>query len=121
MIDSTGKFWWIQLDEEAAARPDQPSFHAFAEGMHSDVRGEVITLPAGSNFDLPHDRWPRHLSIVIGIEGVLDAEIGGRTIGLRALSQLVVLPGVPCRLKAATPVTTIEWISLISMSPLKTG
>lgn len=120
MIDSTDKFWWIQLDEEAAARPDQPSFHAFAEGMHSDVRGVVITLACGGNFDLPHDRWPRHISIVIAIEGALDAEIDGRTIALRALSQLVVLPGVPCRL-TATSVATVEWISLISMSPLKTG
>jgi uncharacterized protein (DUF2249 family) len=61
VVVSTDKYWFAQLDEEAARRRDQRSFHWFAEGQHSDVRGQVFNLEDGGELRLPHDHWPRHL------------------------------------------------------------
>ena len=116
MVHSGDGFWNVQLDDEAAARSDQPSFHVFAEGMHSDVRGQIYNLTEGGELALPHDRWPRHLFVVIGISGSVDAEMANRAVGLRPLSQLVILPGVPCRLTARSA-AAVEVISLLSSPP----
>jgi len=37
-------YWTAQLDEVAAVNSDRRSFHVFAEGMHSDVRGQIYNL-----------------------------------------------------------------------------
>ena len=116
MVTSTERYWFAQLDQEAAQRRDRPSFHLFAEGQHSDVRGQVFNLDAGGAFALPHERWPQHLFVVIGIEGFVDAEIEGRTIAIGPHSQLVVLPGTPCKLTARSA-AALELISFASMPP----
>jgi len=116
MVISEEGFWHAQLDDEVTGRHDQGSFHVFAEGEHSDVRGQVYNLAEGGQLSIPHDRWPQHLFVVMGIAGSLDAEIGGRTLPLRALTQLVVLPGVPCRLTARSN-ASLEVISLRSHRP----
>lgn len=113
MVISGEGFWWAQLDEEASGRHDQGSFHVFAEAAHSDLRGRIYNLAEGGHLTIPHDRWPGHLFVVMGIAGTLDAEIGRRTVPLRALSQLVVLPGVPCRLTARSN-ASLEVLSLRS-------
>jgi len=46
VVISTSKYPFVQLDEEAALRGDQPSFHWFAEGQHSDVRGHADLFDA---------------------------------------------------------------------------
>ena len=92
MGESSDKFWITQLDEEASRRRDQSSFHVFAEGQHSDVRGQIYNLDEGSEVALPSDRWPHHLFVVIGIHGTVDAEVDGRAFPLRSHSQAVVLP-----------------------------
>ncbi len=115
IIAETG-FYWAQLDEEAAARRDQGSFHVFAEGAHSDVRGQVYNLKEGGQLTIPHESWPRHLFLLTGISGSLEAEIGRRMVPLRPLSQLVILPGVPCRLTAGSP-ASLQVVSLRSHGP----
>ena len=117
---STEKYWFAQLDQTASQRRDQPSFHVFAEGQHSDVRGQIFNLPAGGALALPAEQWAHHLFVVIGIEGAVDAEIEGRTFSMGPHSQLVVLPGTPCTLTARSA-AAIEVISLLSMPPRTTG
>jgi|SRR5579871_535853 len=117
---STESYWFSQLDQEAARRRDQRSFHVFAEGQHSDVRGQIYNFDAGRELVLPHDRWPQHLFVVVGIEGSVDADIGGRTFAMRPHSQLVVLPGTPCKLTARSQ-AAVELISLLSTAPGVTG
>ena len=120
MVISTDRYSFVQLDEEAARRRDQPSFHWFAEGQHSDVRGQVYNLAAGGELKLPHDRWPQHLFIVVGIDGTAEAQLDDRAVALRAQSHLVVLPRTPCTLRA-TSAASIELISLLSQPPRSTG
>ncbi len=120
MVISTEKYSFAQLDEEAGGRRDQRSFHMFAEGQHSDVRGQIFNLDVGGELALPHDRWPHHLFVVVGIAGSVGAEIEGRTFTMGPHSQLVVLPGTPCKLTARTA-AAIELISLLSMPPQRTG
>jgi hypothetical protein len=109
-------FWFVQLDDESARRRDQGSFHVFAEGVHSDVRGVIHNLSPGDSLVLPTEKWPRHLFIVVGISGALSARVRGEDFLLRAASQLVVLPGVACQLRAESP-AAIELLSLLSMHP----
>jgi hypothetical protein len=116
MVVSTDKYWFVQIDEEAVRRRDQPSFHWFAEGQHSDVRGQVFNLAAGGELQLPHDRWPLHLFIVVGIHGSVEAQVDDRVFAVRAHSQLVVLPGTPCMLRAGSA-ASVELISLLSTPP----
>jgi hypothetical protein len=117
---SSDKYWVTQLDEEATRRQDQGSFHVFAEGEHSDVRGQIYNLADGGEVVLPHDHWPRHLFVVIGIHETVDAHIEDAVFRLRAHSQLVVLPGTPCKL-SANLAAAIEVISLLSTPPRATG
>jgi hypothetical protein len=100
MIVSDDKFCWVQLDDEALARSDQRSFHVCAEGKLSDFRTQIYNLRAGDSVDAPSVRWPNHLSVIVCINGLVDAKLPDRTIELRRLSQLVVLPGVACTLTA---------------------
>jgi len=120
MASSGEGFWFTQLDAEAARRCDQRSFHAFAEGMHSDVRGQVLTLNAGDSHLLPDDRWPKHVFVILGLSGTVDATLAGRDFVLRTLSQLVVLPGVPCELRARSD-AAVELISFLSTPPTGPG
>jgi hypothetical protein len=113
---STDKSWFAQLDEESVRRQDEQSFHVFAEGRHSDIRGQIYSLQNGDKLELPHAQWPRHLFIVVGIHGDAEAHLEGRVVALRAHSQLVVLPGTPCTLRARSPVS-FELISLLSIPP----
>jgi hypothetical protein len=117
VVVSTDKYWFVQLDEEAARRRDQPSFHWFAEGQHSDVRGQVYNLSDRDELKLPQDRWPRHVFIVVGIDGTVEAQLEDRVFALRAHSQLVVLPGTPCTLRARST-ASVELISLLSQPPV---
>jgi len=117
LIVSTDKFTWGQLDAEASSRREQPSFHIFAEGAHSDVRGQIYNLGAGEMLSLPHDRWPRHVFVLTGLAGTADVEVAGRTLSLVALSQLLVLPGVPCRVKAHSG-ASFQLLSFLSTTPL---
>jgi hypothetical protein len=116
MVVSTDKYWFAQLDEEAAQRRDQRSFHWFAEGGRSDVRGQVVNLEDGGELKLPHDRWPHHLFIVVGVHGSVDAQLEDRAFVLRAQSRLVVLPGTPCTLRARSA-ASIELVSMLSPPP----
>jgi hypothetical protein len=109
------KYWFTQLDEQAERRRDQASFHVFAEGQHSDVRGEIRNFDDGSELHLPPDSWPNHLFIVIAIYGSLEALVDGKSVPLRPQSQLVILPGTPCKLIARSR-AAIELISLRSSS-----
>ena len=113
MAISTDSYWLASLDEEAAARCDQPSFHVFAEGMHSDARGQIFNVDSGGLVALSSENAPRRLFIVIGVTGSLEAQLCGQTIRLRPLSQLVVLPGVPCRIRA-TSRASFEVLSFVS-------
>src|SRR4051812_21759752 len=112
MVISKNNFSFVQLDEEATRRRDQPSFHWFAEGQHSDCRGQVYNLDENGELNLPRD-WVRHVFIVVGIHGEVDAYLEER---VRSRSRLVVLPGTPCRLHARSA-ASIELISFLSMSP----
>lgn len=120
MVVSTDKYWFVQLDGEAAERRDQASFHCFAEGQHSDIRGQVYNLGDCGDLELPHGRSPRHLYIVVGIHGTVDAQLDDRTFELRSHSQLVVLPGTRCTLRARSA-ASVEVISLLSVPPRSTG
>ena len=100
MVISDDKFWWVQLDEEASARSEQRSFHICAEGALSDFRAQIYNLRAGESVDAPTVRWPNHMSVIVCISGHVDATLPERSIELRRLSQLVVLPGVSCTLTA---------------------
>lgn len=113
MISCTDDHWFAQLDDESAARHDQRSFHVFAEGRHSDVRGQIFRVTVSSPVTLWTHDWPQHLFLVLGVSGEATAELPDRTVPLRALSQLVVLPGVPCRI-VSTDAACIEIISLLS-------
>jgi len=53
VVISTENYSFAQLDEEAAGRRDQRSFHTFAEGQHSDVRGQIFNLEEGGELALP--------------------------------------------------------------------
>lgn len=109
-------FWHLNLDEESAARRQPGAVPVLALPVHSDLRGQIYNLAAGADLTIPHEKWPLHLFIVIGVAGAIDAEVGGRKVSLRALSQLVILPGVPCRL-TATSAAAFEVISLRSHRP----
>ncbi len=113
MIHSSDEHWYAQLDEEAARRSDQRSFHVFAEGAHADVRGQLHQITADSPLSLPSAAWPRHLFIVLGVRGMATAHVRERTVELRPLSQLVVLPGVPCRIETVDG-ASVEVVSLLS-------
>jgi hypothetical protein len=115
VISETG-FWWAQLDEEATGNRNQGSPPMFAEAAHSDVRGQIYNLIEGADLTIPNIQWPLHLFLVIGIAGSVEAEIGRRTVPIRAHSQLLVLPGVPCRLVALSK-ASFEVISLRSHRP----
>ena len=112
VIESDDTFWWAQLDDVAADRADKPSFHVFAEGRHSDVRGQVLNLDAGDSQNLPLRGLPHHFLIVLGIAGSVTAEVSGRQLEIGPLSQLVVLPDVPCRLTATTR-ASLELLSFL--------
>ena len=112
MVISTDRYWFAQLDEEAVQRQDAKSSHWFAEGQHSDVRGQIYNLADGGAVALPHERWPRHLFIVAGISGSIDAQLPDRVFALRAHSRLVVLPGTPCTLRARSA----AWCSATSVT-----
>ena len=116
---SSDKYWFTQLDVEASCRRDQKSFHVFAEGQNSDVRGQIFNLDEGEATALPSDRWPHHLFIVIAIHGTVDAHIEDQVFQLLALSQLIILPGTPCKLTARSP-AAIEIICLLSTPPRAT-
>jgi hypothetical protein len=116
MVLSTGEYSISNLDEESFRRQDQPSFHVFAEGMHSDARGQIYNLPPDACLSLPHEKQPSHLFIVLVVRGELAALVRGEALHLRPLSQLVILPGVPCTL-SATSTVTLELISFMSVPP----
>ena len=116
MVITEKGFWWAQLDDEASAHSGPASLSVFAEATHSDVRGQIYNLAEGADLTIPHERWPFHLFLVLGISGSVEVEIGRRTLALRAQTQLLVLPGVPCRLKA-TSKAAFEVISLRSHRP----
>jgi hypothetical protein len=113
MVSGDDKHWAADLDDEAIRRRGQTSFHVFAEGKHSDVRGQLYNLEAGSSLVLPSDRWQHHIFIVLGVRGNLQAVIASTTINVRPLSQVVVLPGVSCTLSALSD-AAIELISFRS-------
>ena len=116
MALSTDEYSFFNLDEESLRRQDQSSFHLFAEGRHSDARGQVYNLPPDTRLSLPHDRQPNHLFIVLVVRGELEASVRETTLHLRPLSQLLILPGVACTVHATSPVA-IEVISFLSASP----
>ena len=116
MALSTDEYSLSNLDEESLRRQDQSSFHLFAEGKHSDVRGQIYNLLPDAGLSLPHDRWPNHLFIVLVVRGGIEASVRETTLHLRPLSQLVILPGVSCSLRATSAVA-IEVISFLSASP----
>jgi hypothetical protein len=97
--NSSIEYWAIQLDDVAREDP-RPSFHVLAEGMHSDVRCEIVELTEEAPLSLPHLQWPHHLFIVIAISGRAQARLAGKTLELRPFSQLVVRPGAIGRLLA---------------------
>ena len=108
--------WFAQLDDVAAARADQTSFHVFAEGMHSDLRGQIFRLAAHERMPVWTEKWPRHVFVILVIRGCVDASLPSGTVPMREMSQLVVLPGTPCELRAGTD-ASIHIISLLSMAP----
>jgi hypothetical protein len=113
-VETTSKGHWLtQLDDESARRRDQPSFHVFAEGQHSDVRGQIYNLAEGKEIALPYPGWVRHVFIVVGISGTIEAQVEGASHVLRAQSQLVLLPGVVCKLRARVA-SAIELLSFQS-------
>ena len=116
MATHTDEYWHVALDDEAAQRRDQPSFHVFAEGMHADVRGQIFNLPLGAKYTVPTKPWPRHVFIVIGVSGDLEAQFPSCSLHLRALSQVVIIPGQSCELTAFTD-ATVEVISFVSSHP----
>lgn len=111
------QYWKTDLGEEVTKRRDQSSFHVFAEGMHSDVRGQVFNVTGGESLSLWSDKWPNHLFIIIVISGELDAEFNTEILNLRPQSQLVVLPGVACKLVSKCN-SAIEIISFLSKMPV---
>jgi hypothetical protein len=113
---SDKRFWCVNLDEEAAARREPGAVPVFAAPAHSDLRGQIYNLAAGADLTIPHEKWPLHLFLVIGISGSVEAEIGQRKLPLGPHSQLVILPGVPCRLQASSA-AAFELISLRSHRP----
>ena len=113
LAESSDTFWFAQLDEEAHRLADQPSFHVFAEGMHSDARGQIFNLDAGASLDLPHEKWPDHFFVVLGLAGTVVAEVSDRKLQLTRLSQLAVLPGVACRLTAKSK-ASLQLLSFVS-------
>lgn len=114
MIKMYGHTELSKLPEE---RGDERSFQIFAESMCSDVRGQIFNLTSGDSLSLWTEQWPRHLFIILVIHGELTAAMEGGTVHLRQLSQLVVLPNLPCELQALSN-TTIEIISLLSQEPV---
>lgn len=108
--------WFAQLDDVAATRADQPSFHVFAEGMHSDLRGQIFRLAAHERMPVWTAKWPRHVFVVLVICGSVRADLASGTLPMREMSQLVVLPGTPCELHAVTD-ASIQIISFLSMAP----
>jgi len=116
MVTADDKYWVANLDDEATSRHDQPSFHVFAEGQHSDVRGQVYNLAAGASLALPHDGWPHHVFVILGVRGNLRARIAQAVVDVRPLSQVVVLPRIPCTLTAVTD-ASLELMSFLSRPP----
>lgn len=116
MALSTNEYSLSNLDVESLRRLDQQSFHLFAESMCSDARGQIYNLPPLACISLPHDHWPNHLFIVLVIRGEIEALVRERTLHLRPLSQLVILPSVPCTLSAPSA-AAIEVISFLSAPP----
>ena len=108
--------WFTQLDAVAAARADQPSFHVFAEGMHSDLRGQVLSLAADERIPVWTAKWPHHVFVVLAIRGSVRASLPSGTVPMREMSQLVVLPGTTCELHAVTD-ASIQIISFLAMAP----
>lgn len=108
--------WFAQLDDVAAARADQTSFHVFAEGTHSDLRGQIFRLVAHERMPVWTAKWSRHVFVILVIRGSVDASLPSGTVPMREMSQLVVLPGTPCELHAVTD-ASIQIISLLSTAP----
>jgi hypothetical protein len=95
---ATDKYWFTQLNEEFARRRDQPSFHVFAEGQHSNARGQIYNLNAGSKVTLPFQTG--EVGIILGLAGRAEVRLADETLHVEQLSQLVVLPGISCQLSA---------------------
>ena len=120
MIISSDAYWYAQLDEEASRRRDQPSFHVFAEGAHADVRGQLHRITNAAPLSLPTGPLPHHVFIVLGVSGEATAHVRDRTVELRPFSQLVILPGVACRIETANG-ASVEVLSLLSAAPTATS
>jgi hypothetical protein len=116
VVVADGGFYWVQLDEEARERRDQPSFHIFAEGQHSDVRGQIFNLKAGDRLPRSDYTWPFLVSVFIGLIGVVEIRVDDHDFELGPLSQLVVLPGHHWQLTARTD-ASLELVSLASLQP----
>jgi len=116
MATAADGYWFADLADEAERRRDQSSFHLFAEGNHSDARGQIVNLDAGASYELPVARLPRHLFVLIGVAGSLEAVLPDARLTLRPLSQLVVLPRVPCVLTASTD-ASFEVLSFLASEP----
>lgn len=110
------QYWITDLVKVSEDRFDQSSFHIFAEGMHSDVRGQIFNFSCGESFPLWTSQWPTHLFIIIVIRGELEASLDEGIVQLKELDQLVVLPKSSCDLHAIKD-TSIEIISLLSQKP----
>lgn len=115
-IISDAQFTWVQLDAAAHARRDQSSFHVLAEGMHADLRAQIYSLAAGDRFDVPSDRWPLHAFLLTGLTGTIDVTVAHRALVLRQLSQLLILPGVPCALTARSE-ASVQIVSVHGGAP----
>lgn len=116
MATAADGYWFADLADEAVRRRDQPSFHLFAEGTHSDARGQVINLDAGASYELPVTKMPQHLFVLIGLVGTLEAVLPDARLAVRPLSQLVVLPRVQCTLTASSN-ASFEVLSFLTSAP----
>jgi hypothetical protein len=118
MATAADGYWFAELAQEAERRGDQPSFHLFAEGTHSDLRGQIVNLDADGSYELPFGKLPHHLFVLVGVAGTVEAVLPDARLTLRPLSQLVVLPGVPCVLTACTD-ASFEVLSFLASVPSK--
>lgn len=116
MIETGDGWWWMQVNDLAAARSAQQSFHACAENALSDFRIQVYNLRAGETTRTPTVIWPNHLAVVTGITGSVDVALPSHRFVLKPFSQVVVLPGVECSLTASVD-SSLQILSFHAAQP----
>lgn len=102
-IESTDEWTVSDLDELAASRSDQPSFHLFSE---QHMRGQMFNLSKG---DVLSETVSEASVLITCIRGEIEVNLNGTVKRLLPLSQVLISPNVRFSIRS-TEVSSIQMV-----------